>query len=69
MISDNRRMSVDGKPSCAPRWLFCLSYQRLQLIEDLEDRMDLDAARAALKEKAPRVAWNRLKGELGPSQR
>lgn len=37
----------------------------LQLIEDLEDRMDLDAARAALNEKASRVDWNRLKEELG----
>lgn len=40
----------------------------LQLIEDLEDRMDLDAARAALKEKASRVDWNRLKEELGPKK-
>ena len=41
----------------------------LQLIEDLEDRMDLDAARAALKEKAPRVEWQRLKQELGLKNR
>ena len=41
----------------------------LQLIEDLENRMDLDAARAALKEKAPRVEWDRLKEELGLNQR
>jgi hypothetical protein len=26
--------------------------------------MDLDAAREALKEKAPRVRWNKLKKEL-----
>lgn len=37
----------------------------LQLIEDLENRMDLEAARAALREKAPRVEWERLKDELG----
>jgi prevent-host-death family protein len=37
----------------------------LQLIEALEDRMDLNAARAALREKAPRVEWERLKQELG----
>ena len=37
----------------------------LRLLEDLEDRMDLDDARAALAEKAPRVQWNRLKDELG----
>ena len=36
----------------------------LQLLEELENRMDLDAARAALKEKAPRVAWDKLKKEL-----
>ncbi len=39
----------------------------LRLIEDLEDKMDLDEARAALAEKAPRVAWKRLKKELGLS--
>ncbi|MBA3343184.1 MAG: type II toxin-antitoxin system Phd/YefM family antitoxin [Gemmatimonadaceae bacterium] len=37
----------------------------LQLLENLEDRMDLELARAALKEKAPRIAWTRLKQELG----
>ena len=41
----------------------------LQLIEDLEDTMDLEAARAALKEKAPRVEWQRLKQELGLKNR
>ena len=41
----------------------------LQLIEDLEDRMDLDAARAALKEKAPRVEWQRLKQTLKSKKR
>ncbi len=37
----------------------------LQLIEDMENRMDLEVARAALREKAPRVEWDRLKEELG----
>ncbi|MBA3343420.1 MAG: type II toxin-antitoxin system Phd/YefM family antitoxin [Gemmatimonadaceae bacterium] len=37
----------------------------LRLLEDLEDRIDLEAARAALKEKAPRVKWNQLKQDLG----
>jgi prevent-host-death family protein len=36
----------------------------LELLEQLENRMDLDEARAALKEKAPRVKWNKLKKEL-----
>jgi len=39
----------------------------LRLIEDLENRMDLDAARAALAEKAPRIKWERLKKDLGLS--
>jgi hypothetical protein len=29
--------------------------------------MDLEAARAALKEKRPRIDWNRLKDDLGLS--
>lgn len=37
----------------------------LRLLEDLENRMDLDLARAALAEKAPRVNWKRLKKDLG----
>ncbi len=36
----------------------------LQLIEELENRMDLDAARAALNEKEPRISWKQLKKEL-----
>ncbi len=39
----------------------------LLLLEALEDKMDLDAARAALKEKAPRIPWKRLKKQLGLS--
>jgi prevent-host-death family protein len=37
----------------------------LQLLEALEDRMDLEAARAALKEKTPSIPWNQLKKQLG----
>lgn len=37
----------------------------LQFLESLENRMDLEAARAALKEKSPRIPWKRLKEELG----
>jgi prevent-host-death family protein len=37
----------------------------LELLRMLEDRMDLEAARAALSEKAPRVSWKKLKAELG----
>lgn len=36
----------------------------LELLEQLENRMDLDTARAALSEKAPRVNWKKLKKEL-----
>lgn len=36
----------------------------LELIEQLENRMDLDAARAALAEKSDRVGWKKLKKEL-----
>ncbi len=39
----------------------------LRLIEHLEKRMDLDEARAALEEKAPRIRWNKLKKDLGLS--
>ncbi len=39
----------------------------LQFLEELENRMDLEAARAALKEEGPRIPWKRLKQELGIS--
>jgi len=38
----------------------------LQLLEALEDKMDLDAAREALAEKGKRVKWEQLKKELTP---
>ena len=44
-----------------------VSVDDLRLLEDLENKMDLEAARAALKEKAPRIAWKRLKEELALS--
>jgi prevent-host-death family protein len=37
----------------------------LQLLQQLENRMDLELARAALAEKAPRIPWKKLKRELG----
>lgn len=39
----------------------------LELLEELEDRLDLDDARRALKEArgGKTVAWNHLKKELG----
>lgn len=37
-----------------------------QLLEALEDKMDLDAARKALAEKGKRVKWEQLKKELTP---
>jgi hypothetical protein len=38
----------------------------LELLEALEDRIDLDAARRALaSSKGQRVAWEDLKAELG----
>jgi prevent-host-death family protein len=39
----------------------------LRLIEALEERMDLEAARTVLKKKGPRIAWSRFKKELGLS--
>ncbi|HYN80455.1 MAG TPA: type II toxin-antitoxin system Phd/YefM family antitoxin [Gemmatimonadaceae bacterium] len=37
----------------------------LALLEELEDRIDLDAARKALRDKEPAIAWGALKRELG----
>ena len=39
----------------------------MKLLEELEDRLDLDDARAALKEEAENgtVSWTSLKAELG----
>ncbi|MDO8501609.1 MAG: type II toxin-antitoxin system Phd/YefM family antitoxin [Gemmatimonadaceae bacterium] len=37
----------------------------LALLEALEDKIDLDAARKALRQKEPAVSWAKLKRELG----
>ncbi len=37
----------------------------LEILEQLENRMDLDAARAALNETEPRDSWTKLKKGLG----
>jgi prevent-host-death family protein len=37
----------------------------LELLEELEDRMDVDAARAALAESGERVSYQDLRRELG----
>ena len=37
----------------------------LELLEALEDRYDVAAARAALAEKGRTVSWKKLKAELG----
>ncbi len=36
----------------------------LELLEELEDRMDLEAAKAALKEEGT-IAWEKVKAEMG----
>ncbi len=42
-----------------------ISVDDLALLELLEDRYDVEAARAALAESDERVAWSDLKKELG----
>ena len=42
-----------------------ISADDLTLLEALEDRMDIEAVREALKEGGPNVAWSELKTELG----
>jgi len=37
----------------------------LELLEELEDRMDVDAARAALAESGERVSYQEMRRELG----
>jgi prevent-host-death family protein len=39
--------------------------QDLDLLEALEDRLDVEAARAALAEKGPDIPWTKLKATLG----
>jgi hypothetical protein len=37
----------------------------LELLRKLDDKMDLEAARAALGQKSPLMSWKKLKAELG----
>lgn len=37
----------------------------LEMIEAIEDRIDVEAAKKALKEKGPSIPWKKLKAELG----
>jgi len=39
--------------------------QDLELLEALEDKLDVAAARAALAERGPNIPWSKLKAELG----
>ena len=41
-----------------------VSVEDLKLLRELEDRLDLDAARRAMKEKGT-VSWEDVKSELG----
>lgn len=43
-----------------------VSVADLELLEALEDRYDLEAARAALEKPGARVPWERLKAEVLP---
>jgi prevent-host-death family protein len=49
-----------GKPVAA-----VVPYEDLELLEHLEDRYDLEAARAALREGGPNVPLEELAAELG----
>ncbi len=42
-----------------------ISADDLALLEALEDQMDIDAVRKALKEGGPNVSWSQLKSEAG----
>ncbi|MBI5481084.1 MAG: type II toxin-antitoxin system prevent-host-death family antitoxin [Deltaproteobacteria bacterium] len=37
----------------------------LELLEELEDRLDLEAAREALREPGPNIPWEKVKRDLG----
>lgn len=37
----------------------------LALLEEMEDRIDLEAARKALRDREPAIAWDVLKREMG----
>ena len=42
-----------------------ISVDDLALLESLEDRYDVEGARAALEESSARVSWTELKEKLG----
>jgi prevent-host-death family protein len=42
-----------------------IPFEDLELLEELEDRMDVDAARAALTESDERVSYQEMRRELG----
>ena len=42
-----------------------ISADDLALLEALEDQMDIEAVREALKEGGPNVPWSQLKAEIG----
>lgn len=50
-------------------WAALVPMEDMRLLEDLEDRLDLEEARAALAEAkadtTPAVSWERIKSELG----
>lgn len=50
-------------------WAALVPMEDVRLLEDLEDRLDLEEARAALAEAkaepAPSVSWEMLKAEMG----
>ncbi|MGH9555693.1 MAG: type II toxin-antitoxin system prevent-host-death family antitoxin [Terriglobales bacterium] len=37
----------------------------LELLERLEDKQDIRAARASMREKGPSIPWSKIKKELG----
>lgn len=49
----------NGKPTVA-----MVPVEDLELLETLEDRMDIEAARKALREKGT-LPWKKVKAELG----
>ena len=42
-----------------------ISAEDLALLEALEDRMDIEAVKEALKEGGPNISWAQLKAEVG----
>jgi antitoxin Phd len=42
-----------------------VSVEDLELLEELEDRLDVEDARAALREPGPNIPWEKVKRDLG----